>query len=75
MKTKTFTILPKGKCPDQLTRFVIDVYEYPCMSNEFVRLLNEHTGLKWEHLGTFMDHACFATKDEVNRQFTVPYPS
>jgi len=60
---------------DQLTRFFLDVYEYPCMSEKFVALLNEHTGLKWEHLGTFMDSACFATKGEVTQQFKIPYPS
>lgn len=73
--SKTFTIPNNLKVDhDGLTRFVIDVYDYPCMWDKFVELLNEHTGLEWEHLGTYMDTACFATRGEVKQEFTIPYP-
>jgi hypothetical protein len=76
MTEKHFTLTPNGveRGSDGLHRFMIDVYDYPCMQDEFVAELNKATGLEWKHLGTFMDTACFATKGEIDRQFTIPYP-
>jgi len=75
-RLRTFKIEPKSleKGKDGLYRFVIGTYDHPCKQDQFVRNLENVTGVKWKWLGTMMDTACFATKTPLTKAFDVPYP-
>lgn len=55
-------------------RIGIDVYYCFGKVPEIKYALKKTTGIEWEHFGTFMDCACYATKEKPPKEFSVKIP-
>jgi hypothetical protein len=72
-KMKTITCIPQlGN--DKWWRITIDVYYCFGKVSEIKSILKKKTGIDWRHFGTFMDTACYATKEKPPKEFSVNIP-
>ena len=70
---KTITEIPvKGE--DGWWRITIDVYYYFGQVSEIKAILKKATGIDWEHFGTFMDVACYATEKKPPQKIIIEIP-
>ena len=62
------------KGSDGWWRIMIDVYFCFGRVPEIQSALKEATNIEWKHFGTFMDCACYATKEKPPKKFSVEIP-